>query len=48
MPNDRSNIAIALMGAAFFTYLAVASPALIPALGLGVAAFLAMLAFLKL
>ncbi|MCX4538326.1 hypothetical protein [Streptomyces sp. NBC_01669] len=47
MPTDRSNIALALMGAAFLTYVAISSPALIPAIGVGLSAFLAALAFLK-
>ncbi|MFF9113986.1 hypothetical protein [Streptomyces sp. NPDC014805] len=48
MPNnERTPIAIAVMGAAFAGYLAISSPALIPAITLAVAAFVALLAFLK-
>lgn len=46
--NERTPIAIAVMGAAFAGYLAISSPALIPAITLAVAAFVALLAFLKL
>ncbi|MEW2553658.1 hypothetical protein AB0957_18225 [Streptomyces zhihengii] len=46
--NERTTIAIAVMGAAFAAYLAVSSPALVPAITLAVAAFVALLAFLKL
>ncbi|MFF3367186.1 hypothetical protein [Streptomyces misionensis] len=46
--NERTPIAIAVMGAAFAAYLAISNPALIPAITLGVAAFVALLAFLKL
>ncbi|MFD9775419.1 hypothetical protein ACFWXE_34500 [[Kitasatospora] papulosa] len=45
MPNDRT--ALALMGAAFLTYVAISSPAAIPAIGVGIAAFVALIAFLK-
>ncbi|MGW1395658.1 hypothetical protein ACWD6Q_28805 [Streptomyces nigra] len=46
--NERTSIAIAVMGAAFAGYLAMTSPSLIPAITLAVAAFVALLAFLKL
>ncbi|MFF3691702.1 hypothetical protein [Streptomyces sp. NPDC002187] len=46
--NERTPIAIAVMGAAFAAYLAVSNPSLIPAITLAVAAFVALLAFLKL
>ena len=46
--NERTPIAIAVMGAAFAGYLAMSSPTLIPAITLAVAAFVALLAFLKL
>lgn len=46
--NERSPIAIAIMGSAFAAYLAITNPAAIPALTLALAAFLALLAFLKL
>ncbi|WP_405593894.1 hypothetical protein OG741_37515 [Streptomyces sp. NBC_01410] len=46
--NERTPIAIAVMGAAFAAYLAVSNPSLIPAITLAVAAFVVLLAFLKL
>ena len=45
MPNDRT--ALALIGAAFLTYVAISSPAVIPAIGVGIAAFVALVTFLK-
>ena len=48
MPTDRTTIATALMGAAIAGLIAVAHPTLIPALTLALAAFVALLAFLKL
>jgi hypothetical protein len=46
--NERTPIAIAMMGAGFAAYVAVSNPTLIPALTLAFAAFVALLAFLKL
>jgi hypothetical protein len=48
MPTDRTPIAIAVMAAGVAGYVAVTSPAAVPALTLAVAVFLAALAFLKL
>ncbi|MEU3039252.1 hypothetical protein [Streptomyces griseoaurantiacus] len=45
---DRHTIAIALLGTAFAGLIAVAYPALIPALGIAFAAFMALALFLKL
>ncbi|MFE2644617.1 hypothetical protein ACFXDO_18930 [Streptomyces nigra] len=46
--NDRHTVAIALMGTALAGLIAVAYPALIPALGVALAAFMALAVFLKL
>lgn len=48
MPTDRNTVAIALIGAVLAGLIAVAYPALIPALGIATAAFVAIAAFLKL
>ncbi|MFJ7495053.1 hypothetical protein ACIQZB_28370 [Streptomyces sp. NPDC097727] len=42
------SLALALMGTAFLTYIAVSSPTLIAPIGLGLAAFMALHTFLKL
>lgn len=47
MPNDRTTIAVALLATGFVGAVAEAHPAQIPALALAVAAFVAVLAFLK-
>ncbi|MFJ4988804.1 hypothetical protein ACIP9H_34010 [Streptomyces sp. NPDC088732] len=48
MSNDRNTTAIAVLVAVFAVALAVARPHLIPALGVGLAAFMAAMAYLKL
>lgn len=48
MRNDRNTIALALLGTAFVGSVAAAHPALVPALTLALAAFVALAAFLKL
>lgn len=47
MPNDRTTIAIALLGTAFVGSIAYDHPAQIPVLTLALAAFVALLAFFK-
>ncbi|MGW1588531.1 hypothetical protein [Streptomyces sp. NPDC002386] len=47
-PQDRHSAAIALMGTTLAGLIAVAYPALIPALGIAFAAFMALTVFLKL
>ncbi|MFD6294194.1 hypothetical protein ACFWFU_05195 [Streptomyces sp. NPDC060235] len=46
--NDRNAAALALMGTAFAGLVAVLYPALVPALGVAVAVFMALALFLKL
>ncbi|MEU9951346.1 hypothetical protein [Streptomyces sp. NPDC047939] len=48
MPTDRTTIVTALMGATIAGLVAVSHPALIPAMTLALAAFVALLMFLKL
>ncbi|WP_330469329.1 hypothetical protein OG547_35365 (plasmid) [Streptomyces longwoodensis] len=47
-PQDRHAVALALMGAALAGFIAFAHPALIPALTVAFAAFMALAAFLML
>lgn len=47
-PNDRHGVALALMGTVLAGLIAVAYPVLIPALGIALAAFMAIAVFLKL
>lgn len=48
MQNDRSTIALALIGAMLAGLIAVAYPALIPAMTIVLAAFVVLVAFLQL
>ncbi|MEU5666530.1 hypothetical protein [Streptomyces longwoodensis] len=47
-PQDRHTVALALMGAALAGLIALGHPALIPALTIAFAAFMALAVFLKL
>ncbi|WP_306324111.1 MULTISPECIES: hypothetical protein [unclassified Streptomyces] len=48
MSNERTKIAVAVMGAGLVASIAVQTPAAVPALTLALAAFLAAVTFLRL